>query len=171
MHKEIVKILRVNQAGEAGAVRIYQGQEDVLGTTSVGKTITHMKDQEIVHRDLFDRLSYQHGVAPTVFTPLWHLAGYAIGYGSGLLGRRAAMACTVAVEEVIDAHYTEQLIALKNKDGMEEVVAAIEKCHAEELEHRDVGIAHEAQKMRGYKPFTSLIKCASRCAIFLSKRV
>ncbi len=171
MQKTLSEILRVNQAGEAGAVRIYQGQEAVLRDTSLGPTITYMKEQEAVHRDLFDGLSQAHHVKPTVFTPLWHMAGYAMGYGSALLGQRAAMACTVAVEEVIDAHYHAQLKELQGKDGMESVRNVIAQCHAEELEHRDIGLANEASQMRGYVPFTALVKGVSKLAIFLSKRL
>src|SRR5687767_1537435 len=96
----VERILRVDHAGEHGAVRIYEGQLAVLGDTPAAATIRRMAEQERKHLDTFDRLLPQHRVRPTALSPLWHAAGFALGAATALLGERAAMACTVAVEEV-----------------------------------------------------------------------
>lgn len=178
VRQTLTRMLRVNHAGEYGAVRIYQGQHDILKDTPSGPTIDHMKAQEETHRALFSDLIAKHQVRPTALSPLWHVAGYAMGAISGLLGKKAAMACTVAVEEVIDSHYQsqrDQLAALKKQGkisgpAIDEIEAAIIKCHAEELEHRDIGIEEKAREMKGYTPFTKAIKHISKTAIWLSTR-
>jgi ubiquinone biosynthesis monooxygenase Coq7 len=103
-----------------------------------------------------------------VLHPVWHVAGFALGAATALLGQRAAMACTVAVEEVIDQHYAEQAEQLG--DSEPELKATIEKFRAEELEHRDIGLAHEAELTTGYQVLTSLIKAGSRAAIWAAQR-
>jgi ubiquinone biosynthesis monooxygenase Coq7 len=167
--EEIARIVRVDHAGEYGARRIYEGQIAVLGRTPVGPTLRHMRDQELVHLDYFERAIVARRVRPTALQPVWHVAGYALGAVTALMGRRAAMACTVAVEEVIDEHYAEQADRL----GPEEAAlkASIERFRAEELEHRDIGIEHEAELTTGYRLLSALIKAGSRAAIFVSSRV
>ena len=103
----IHSMLRVNQAGELGAVRIYQGQIAILGRTSDGPVLRHMLEQERVHFDTFNQLIAENRVRPTVFWPLWNIAGLALGSGTALMGREAAMMCTEAVETVIGQHYNE----------------------------------------------------------------
>lgn len=169
--KTLHQMLRVNQAGEFGATRIYQGQRDVLGQSSVGDTLSHMHQQEIQHKVLFDELIVKHKVRPTLLSPIWHVAGYLLGYGSALLGKKAAMACTVAVEEVIDAHYQSQIDTLKNHNSPQEVQNAVVHCQAEECEHRDIGLKLGASSLPAYPLFTSAIKRASKLAIWLSKRL
>ena len=115
-------MIRVNQAGEHGAVRIYQGQLAVLGDSSVGEDIRHMAEQEKEHKRIFDDLLATHRVRPTILSPLWHGAGYALGCLTALLGKKGAMVCTVAVEEVIEAHYQEQLDHLKKQKGPQELI-------------------------------------------------
>ena len=166
------RMIRVNHAGEYGATRIYAGQLAILKDSSVGPEIEHMAAQEQEHFDRFDQMMKERRVRPTLFSPLWHVAGFALGAGSALLGKRAAMACTVAVESVIDEHYQDQLKYLENSEEKDEALQSlIEKCHAEELEHHDRGLELEAKKMKGYKPFTRAVKTASKLAIFLSKRL
>ena len=169
--KALHSMLRVNQAGEFGAIRIYKGQQDVLGDSSIGPTLTHMYDQEKQHKDLFDALLVKHQVRPTALSPLWHITGYLLGYGSALLGKKAAMACTVAVEEVIDAHYQEQLDTLSIYEAPQDIKDTIEKCHVEECEHRDIGLQHGAQSLPAYLLFSTAIKGAAKLAIWLSKRI
>lgn len=115
------EFLRVDHAGELGADRIYAGQMAVLGRTAVGPTIQHMWDQEREHRREFERLIGAYRVRPTVMTPLWHVAGFALGAGTALLGEKAAMACTVAVETVIVEHYNDQLRQLMDEPKVDRV--------------------------------------------------
>jgi len=168
---DINSIIRVNHAGEYGAIRIYQGQLAVLKNSSVAPLVEHMLIQEKKHFDRFDETMKERRVRPTVLSPLWHVAGFALGAGSALLGKRAAMACTVAVESVIDAHYQDQLQQLEGKPEEAPLASLIEECHKEEMEHHDASLAHEAEQMPGYKPFTEAVRMASRVAIFLSKRL
>lgn len=162
------RIVRVDHAGEFGAARIYAGQLSVLARTKSGPTIRHMAEQEQAHLDTFSRLIAQRRVRPTALGPLWSAAGYALGAGTAMMGERAAMACTVAVEEVIDEHYAAQYQVLGEDEA--ELKATIEKFRQEEVEHRDIGLANEAEKTAGYGVLTSVIKAGSRAAIWLSER-
>lgn len=163
------RMIRVDQAGEYGAVRIYTGQMAVLGKGEKGPMIQHMTEQEQEHLDTFNRLARERGARPTLLQPLWHVAGWALGAGTAAMGSRAAMACTVAVEEVIDRHYAEQAENLAPEEA--DLRATIEKFRAEELEHRDIGLAHEAELATGYPVLSALIKAGSRTAIWLSERI
>lgn len=165
----IAGFLRVNQAGELGAVRIYQGQRAVLGKGRHGPLLAHMAAQEQHHLDTFSRLISERGVRPTVLSPLWHVAGFALGAGTALLGERAAMACTVAVEEAIDEHYADQAARLGEDEAA--LKATIEEFRAEELEHRDIGLANGAEQAPAYPLLSSAIKTGCRLAIWLSERV
>jgi ubiquinone biosynthesis monooxygenase Coq7 len=166
--EQVARILRVDHAGEYGAVRIYEGQLAVLGKTPAGKVIRRMADQEKKPLETFDRLLPQRHVRPTALGPLWHAAGFALGAASALLGERAAMACTVAVEEVIDEHYAAQAKALG--DDEPELKATIEEFRQDELAHRDEALAHHATQAPGYEMLTGAVKHASRLAIWLSSR-
>ncbi|MYJ72909.1 MAG: demethoxyubiquinone hydroxylase family protein, partial [Rhodospirillaceae bacterium] len=108
----IHSMIRVNQAGEYGAARIYAGQLAVLGDGEDGPVLREMAEQEQKHLDTFNRMIAERQVRPTVMTPVWHVAGFALGAATALMGREAAMACTVAVEEVIDEHYADQAARL-----------------------------------------------------------
>lgn len=163
------RMLRVNQAGEYGAQRIYEGQLAVLGKGPKAEVLHHMAEQEREHLATFNRLVVERKVRPTVLSPLWHFAGFALGAGTALMGERAAMACTVAVEEVIDAHYRDQAEALG--DDEPELVEIIERFRAEELEHRDIGLDHEAERAPAYRLLTAAIKAGARGAIWASERV
>lgn len=115
------EIIRINHAGELGADRIYAGQYAILGKTSVGPTLAHMWEQEKVHRREFERLIREYRVRPTIMTPIWHVAGFALGAGTALLGEKAAMACTVAVETVIVEHYNDQLRQIMENPSIDKV--------------------------------------------------
>jgi ubiquinone biosynthesis monooxygenase Coq7 len=165
---DVARMIRVDHAGEYGAVRIYAGQLAVLGRGKAG-AIRHMAEQERRHLAAFDRLVAERRVRPTALSPLWHVAGYALGMATALLGERAAMACTVAVEEVIDEHYAGQATRLGTSDP--ELRALVEEFHADELAHRDAAIAAGAREMPGYDLLSGLIKAGSRAAIWLSTRI
>lgn len=167
--ERIARMLRVDHAGEYGAVRIYEGQLAVLGRTPAGAVIRKMAAQEKKHLERFDRLLPERRVRPTLLGPVWHAAGFALGAATALLGERAAMACTVAVEEVIDEHYAAQAEALGSEEPA--LKATIEEFRQDELGHRDEGLAHGAAQATGYDVLTTGIKAASRLAIWLSTRI
>ena len=164
------EIIRVDHAGEYGATRIYDGQIAVFGKNSkIGKTIQHMADQEQEHIDTFEQLIVSKRVRPTVLLPLWNIAGYALGATTAMMGEKAAMACTVAVEKVIGEHYHEQLFLLEN--DQKELKKTIKKFKADELEHHDIGIAHDAEKAPGYKILSKAIELGCKTAIAISKKI
>ena len=160
--------LRVNHAGEYGAQRIYAGQLAVLNNHAVAEQLKHMAAQEQVHLDTFNKILPAHGVRPTVLMPLWHIGGWLLGAGTALLGAKAAMACTVAVESVITEHYNDQLKGGTLEDSL---TSTIEKFRDEEIEHHDIGITHDAEGTPLYKPLTITIKGICKAAIWLSARV
>jgi len=165
------RMLRVDHAGEYGAVRIYSGQLAVLGRSPTGPVIRDMAEKEQEHLAAFDKLVIERRVRPTALMPLWHVAGYALGAGTALLGEGAAMACTVAVEEVIDEHYAKQIEVLEVSGHEAALKQRLEQFRADEIEHREVGLAHGARKAPGYKPLTAFVKAGSRLAIWLSERI
>jgi len=163
------EIIRVDHAGEYGATRIYEGQIAIFGkNTKIGKTIQHMADQEQEHIDKFKELIIKERVRPTALLPLWNIAGYALGVGTAIMGEKAAMACTVAVEKVIGDHYEEQTKLLK--DDQKKLKITIKKFAADELEHHDIGIAHDAESTPGYKFLTKIIEVGCKTAIAVSKK-
>lgn len=167
---KIASMIRVDQAGEFGATRIYAGQLAVMGNRHpVARDIAHMAEQEAVHREFFDRLMAERGVRPTLLAPFWNVAGFALGAATAAMGPRAAMACTAAVETEIDAHYREQLEQLGDDDP--ELSAAIAQFRAEELEHKDTAIASGAQSAPGYPLLSGVIRAGCRAAIALAKRI
>ena len=167
--EQVKRMVRVDHAGEHGAARIYEGQLAILGKRPVGETIRHMAAQEREHRATFDRMLVERRVRPTLLGPFWDVAGYALGAATALMGERAAMACTVAVEEVIDEHYQQQVEALG--DAEPELKAAIVKFQADEREHRDTGLAHGAEAAPGYEALSAVIKAGSRLAIWMATRI
>jgi len=168
--REVVeRTIRVDHAGEYGAKRIYEGQLAVLGRTKYGPLIEHMKAQEQVHLDTFSRLIGERRVRPTALLPFWHVAGFALGAATALLGHRGAMACTVAVEEAIDEHYRAQEDMLGDDEA--ELRADIARFRAEELEHRDTGLEHEAEQAPAYRLLSAAIKTGCKIAIKISERV
>ncbi len=165
----LARLIRVDHAGEYGAKRIYEGQLAVLGDSAAGPVIAEMAEQEAKHLEVFERLLIERRVRPSLLHPLWHVAGFALGAGTALMGQRAAMACTVAVEEVIDEHYAEQRDELDDDEA--ELRDTIEQFRQEELEHRDTGLHHEAEQAPAYRLLSAAIKTGSRAAIWLAKRV
>ena len=162
-------MLRVDQAGEYGATRIYAGQLAVLGDRHpISRNIAHMAAQEERHRAKFDAMMAQRGVRPTLLQPFWHVAGFALGAATALIGPKAAMACTAAIETEIDEHYGEQLEALGTQDP--ELSEAITDFRAEEVEHRDAAIAHGAESAPAYPLLFGMIRLGCRAAIGLTKR-
>lgn len=165
----VERMIRVDQAGELGAVRIYRGQMAVLGRGRAAPLLRRMAAQEQAHLDAFDRLVAERRVRPTLLSPLWHLAGFALGAGTALLGEKAAMACTVAVEEAIDDHYAAQAEQLGDDEPA--LKSTIEACRAEEAEHRALALANGAEQAPGYPILSTAIKAGCRLAIWLSERV
>lgn len=163
------RMIRVDHAGEYGAARIYDGQFAVLGKTSVGPVIREMAEQEKAHLETFDRLLIERRVRPTALAPLWHVAGFALGAASAMAGPRAAMACTVAVEEVIDEHYARQLETIDERET--EIAETVAKFRTDEIAHRDTGLAHGAEQAPGYTALKGAVKAGTRLAIWLSERV
>ena len=163
-------MLRVDQAGEYGATRIYAGQLAVLGEGHpAARLIARMAAQERRHLSHFDAMMAARGVRPTVLQPFWHVAGHALGAATALIGPNAAMACTAAVEDEIDAHYSEQLEALGQDDPP--FAEAIADFQADEREHRDAAIEAGAQDAFGYPILYAAIRAGCRAAIELSKRI
>jgi ubiquinone biosynthesis monooxygenase Coq7 len=167
--ESVARMIRVNQAGEYGAKRIYEGQLAVLKQTDAEPVVREMLEQELEHLDRFDQLIAERKVRPTLLQPFWHVAGFALGAGTALMGRDAAMACTVAVEEVIDEHYAAQAENLG--DDEQELKSVVEKFRADELEHREIGLAEGAEQAPGYPVLKEAIKAGSKLAIWLSTRV
>lgn len=167
--QRLERILRVDHAGEYGAKRIYEGQLAVLGRSPAAPTIRKMADQEQAHLDAFDKLLPERRVRPTLLGPLWHVGGFALGAATALLGEKAAMACTEAVEEVIDGHYAKQIDALGEAEP--ELRATLAQFRAEEIEHRDTAREHGAADAPGYEALSRGVKAATRLAIWLSERV
>ncbi|MEA2740522.1 MAG: 3-demethoxyubiquinol 3-hydroxylase [Acetobacteraceae bacterium] len=168
------RMIRVDHAGEYGATRIYAGQLAVLGRGGKGDLIRHMQAQEQAHLRTFNDMIADRRVRPTAMLPFWHLAGYALGAVTAALGEKAAMACTVAVEEAIDDHYTAQLETLGQlaDAGSEEPALrrTVEKFRAEELEHRAIGLEQGAEQAPGYRLLSRVIKAGCRAAIAISER-
>jgi ubiquinone biosynthesis monooxygenase Coq7 len=163
-------MLRVNQAGEYGATRIYAGQLAVLGKGSpAAHVIARMAAQEQRHLERFDELMTARGVRPTALQPLWKAAGFALGAATALISEKAAMACTEAIETEIDRHYGRQLEQLGDSDP--ELAADIAEFRAEEIEHRETARQHGATETIGYPVLTAAIRAGCRLAIGMSKRI
>jgi ubiquinone biosynthesis monooxygenase Coq7 len=170
----VERVIRVDQAGEFGAVRIYEGQLAALRWTGrtnseAGRKIAAMARTEREHRATFDRLLTQRRVRPTALSLLWDLAGFALGAATALMGDKAAMACTVAIEETIDEHYASQADALGDDEA--DLRSTVEKFRAEEIAHRDEALAAGAEQAPAYELLTGVIKTGSRLAIWLSTRI
>ncbi|XP_037938649.1 5-demethoxyubiquinone hydroxylase, mitochondrial isoform X2 [Teleopsis dalmanni] len=164
------EIIRVDHAGELGADRIYAGQLAVLGNSPMSDKISHMWEQEKCHRQQFEKLIREHRVRPTVMTPIWNVAGFLLG--AALMGEKAAMACTVAVETTIVEHYNDQLRKIMETDKPDkELLKVITKFRDEEQEHHDTGIEHGAEQAPFYETMTTLIKYGCKAAIAISKKI
>ena len=163
-------MIRVDQAGEYGATRIYAGQLAVLGDRSrAARAVNRMAQQEERHRAFFDAMVARRGVRPTLLQPLWNVAGFALGAVTAAIGPEAAMACTAAVETEIDKHYSDQLQALGDSDpGLS---AAVADFQAEEVEHRETALAAGAENAPGYPMLSGLIRLGCKMAIATPKRI
>ena len=169
---DLSSMIRVDHAGEFGAVRIYQGQLGVLERKGADResleAIRHMAAQEAAHFDTFEKMIKDRAVRPTALAPLWSIAGYALGAATALMGEKAAMACTVAVEDAIDEHYSRQLETLGDMDP--ELKKTVVRFHAEECAHRDEALARGAEQAPGYAFLSAAIRFSCRMAIGLSER-
>ncbi len=165
-------MIRVDQAGEYGATRIYAGQLAVMGDRAPHSgEIRAMAEQEAGHQAEFDALMAKRGVRPTALQPVWSAAGYALGAATALIGPEAAMACTVAVEEEIDRHYTRQLDRLERDGDDPELAGMIERFRTDERAHRDAALAAGAERAPGFPLLTAAIRLGCRAAIRLSERI
>jgi ubiquinone biosynthesis monooxygenase Coq7 len=163
-------MLRVDQAGEYGATRIYAGQLAVLRRNCPeAKLVARMAAQEQRHLKRFDALVAERCVRPTALQPLWNVAGFALGAATALMSEKAALACTDAIETEIDKHYGEQLAALGEDDP--ELAADIAEFRADEIEHRNTAREAGAAGAVGYPLLTSAIRAGCRIAIEISKRI
>lgn len=178
--KELIdKILRVDHAGEFGADRIYAGQMSILGNSDVGHLIQEMWDQEKEHVAKFEELLPKYRVRPTALIPLWDAAGYVLGFGTALMGKEAAMACTVAVEKTISAHYSDQLRQLledasnypEDPEKHRELLDTIKKFRDDEIEHHDIGLANDAELAPAYQLMSFVIENGCKVAIKLSEKI
>ncbi|WP_315759861.1 demethoxyubiquinone hydroxylase family protein [Sphingomonas sp. Y38-1Y] len=166
----IRSMIRVDQAGEYGATRIYAGQLAILGDHGPhAAEIAGMAQQEARHRAYFDRLIAERGVRPTLLQPFWNVAGFALGAVTAAIGPAAAMACTAAVETEIDKHYDQQLADLGDDDP--ELAAHVREFQAEELEHKEAAIAAGAEQAIAYPLMSAVIRVGCRAAIAISKRI
>jgi ubiquinone biosynthesis monooxygenase Coq7 len=163
-------MVRVDQAGEYGATRIYAGQLAILGDRSpAARSIAGMANQEERHRAFFDTMMARRSVRPTLLQPIWNLAGFALGALTAAISPEAAMACTAAVETEIDKHYADQLAVLDDSDP--ELVEAIRDFQAEEVEHRETALAAGAESAVGYPLLSGLIRLGCKVAIATAKRI
>jgi ubiquinone biosynthesis monooxygenase Coq7 len=163
------RMIRVDHAGEYGATRIYAGQFAVLRCSGKADLLRHMRDQEQVHLETFNAAIADRHVRPTALLPFWHLAGFALGAATAALGERAAMACTVAVEETIDAHYSAQIDRLPDSEAP--LRDTLVKFRGEEREHRDIALANDAGRAPVYRLLSAAIRTGCRIAIRLSERL
>ncbi len=170
---DIEAMIRVDHAGEYGAVRIYEGQLAVLGRRAGSARsvamIRHMADEEQRHLRTFDTLVNERKVRPTALEPVWRVAGFALGAATALMGEKAAFACTAAVEEAIDEHYAAQIAALGDDDPA--LKKTVEEFRADEAAHRNTALAEGAEQAPGYKLLSEAIKAGCRVAIKLSEKI
>jgi len=171
---ELSEMIRVNHAGEFGAKQIYAGQIKIFGHKKQQDMVdefTHMKDQEDIHFEYFDQKIKDQQIRPTIMQPLWKVGGFALGAITAMMGKKAAMTCTMAVEEVIDEHYQSQLTYLDQHEDHVELSHKIEQFRQEELEHKNTGAGHGAEDYFLHKPLMKIIKNISKAAIMISKKI
>jgi 3-demethoxyubiquinol 3-hydroxylase len=172
MAARLAEILRVDHAGELGAVHIYRGQRAVLGEAPgqarISGQLAEMEAHEAEHLARFDRLLTERRVRPTAMAPVWRLAGFALGAGTALLGEKAAHACTEAVETVIEEHYAGQIAELEGREP--ELAAELSGFRAEELAHRDLAVEEGAREAPGYALLTAVIRTGCHVAIKISEK-
>ena len=172
-NKRVEEFIRVDHAGERGAVKIYEGQLLALNTfvknDDLKKTIEEMKIHETEHCQFFENEIKKRNIKPTKFLPLWDLLGVGLGFGSTLLGKKAAMLCTASVEEVIDKHYLDQINELGPDE--KELKKKITKFRQDELDHKDIAYEEGASKKGLYSIMDKLIKTGSKLAISISEKI
>tara|TARA_B100000886_G_scaffold84346_1_gene55045 strand:- start:111 stop:641 length:531 start_codon:yes stop_codon:yes gene_type:complete len=172
-NKRVQEFIRVDHAGERGAVKIYEGQLLALNTLvkdeSLKKTIEDMKIHEVEHCQFFEKEIRKRNIKPTKFLPLWDLLGVGLGFGSTLLGKKAAMLCTASVEEVIDKHYLDQINQLGPDE--KELKKKITKFREDELHHKDIAYEKGASKEGLYYFMDKVIKTGSKIAINISEKI
>ena len=171
--KKIEEFIRVDHAGERGAIKIYEGQLLALNTVfkdeKLKKTIEEMKFNEKEHLDFFEKELKKRNIKPTKFLPIWDLLGVGLGFGTTLLGKKAAMLCTASVEEVIDEHYQKQINQIE--DDEKQLKKKIIKFKEDELHHKDIAYDEGASKEGMYSILDKIIKTGSRIAINISEKV
>ena len=169
---DTARMIRVDQAGEYGATRIYAGQLAVMGDRGPhASEIREMAAQEEDHRARFDALMAKRGVRPTALQPFWDVAGFALGAATALIGPKAAMACTAAVETEIDKHYTQQLEELAEAGDDPELAAMVEEFREDEREHRDAALAAGAEQAPAYPLLSGAIRLGCKFAIRMAERI
>ena len=170
---KVEEFIRVDHAGERGAVKIYQGQLLALNTIikdeSLKKTIEEMQVHEKEHCEFFENEIKKRNIKPTKFLPLWDLLGMSLGFGSTILGKKAAMLCTASVEEVIDKHYLDQINQLGSDE--KELKKKIIKFREDELDHKDIAYEKGATKKGFYSIMDKIIKTGSKIAIRISEKI
>ena len=171
--KKVEEIIRVDHAGEHGAIKIYEGQLLALNTLvkdeKLEKMIKEMKEHEKEHCEYFENEIKKRRIKKTIFLPLWDLLGVSLGFGSVILGKKAAMLCTASVEEVIDGHYQNQLNELKKDE--EKLKKKITKFRTDEINHKNIAYKEGATKEGLYSVFDKIIKTGSKLAINISKEI
>ena len=166
---DLEKYIRVDHAGERAAQQIYRGQLVVLGQHEMGDEIRHMMEQEVEHLETFDTLINERKVRPSFLDPVWGAAGFALGLITAAMGPKAAMACTIAVEEVIGEHYQKQTENLGSDEAS--LKKTIERFRDEELEHRDIAVDYKGREARHYKMLHDVIQKGCRTAIKIAEKV
>lgn len=169
----LAEILRVDQAGELAAVHIYRGQRAVMdkarGRERTAAQLAEMESHEAVHLARFDEILTARGVRPTLMSPLWRAAGFALGAGTALMGDKAAHACTEAVETVIEQHYAGQIAELATREP--ELASELSGFRDDELAHRDLAVAEGARQAPGYPLLAAVIRAGCRAAIKISEKI
>ena len=170
---KVEEFIRVDHAGERGAIKIYEGQLLALSTfiknDKLKKTIEEMKEHEKEHCDYFENEIRKRNIQPTKFLPLWDILGVGLGFGTAILGKKAAMLCTASVEEVIDEHYSSQIYELESDE--KELKKKIIKFREDELHHKDIAYEEGATKQGAYSILDKIIKTGSKIAISISEKV
>jgi ubiquinone biosynthesis monooxygenase Coq7 len=181
--KKLQEIIRVDHAGEFGAKVIYDGQIAALKLKKDEETLAivkHMKEQEVTHFDYFDEEIKKQKIRPTLMQPIWKVGGFALGFFTAIIDKKAAMTCTTAVEETIDEHYQKQIefiekeeefLDQEQKQKILELKGKIKQFRDEELEHRDIGYEHQAKDFKAFTSLSNLIKATTKFAIAVSKKI
>ena len=171
--KKVEEFIRVDHAGERGAIKIYEGQLLALNTfvkdENLKKTIEDMKEHEKEHCEFFENEIKKRNIQPTKLLPLWDLMGVTLGFGTAMMGEKAAMLCTASVEEVIDGHYKDQTYKLK--DDEKELKKKIEKFRQDELDHKEIAYDNGATKEGLFGVLDKIIKTSSKIAITISQKI